>query len=150
MKLIVGAVIAKVSEWVKQVEILTKFTCTEPHAAFSSFNHGLRHRYIYFMRTVSGISHLLKPPDDAIDTFIKVLFQGYTFNPTKRVLFLLPAKYNGMVLIIPSEVCQEEYENSRAITKETTNKVIRNEIQSQDDRISTAKMKSGIKIERKS
>ena len=58
------------------------------------------------MRTVPGISHLLKPLDDAIDTFIKVLLQGYTSNPTERILFSLPAKYGGMGLIIPSEICQ--------------------------------------------
>ena len=66
-------VIAKVYGWVKQQEILTKFARTEPHAAFSGFIHGLRHGYTYFMRTLPGISHLLKPRDDAIDTFIKVL-----------------------------------------------------------------------------
>ena len=75
-------VIAKVCEWVKQLEILTKFACTKPRAAFSGFIHGLRYRYTYFMRTVPGISHLLKPLDDAIDTFIKLLLQEYTFNPT--------------------------------------------------------------------
>ena len=31
--------ITKVSEWIKQLEILTKFACTEPHAAFSGFIH---------------------------------------------------------------------------------------------------------------
>ena len=122
--------IKKVSEWIKQLEILTKFACTEPHAAFSGFIHGLRHRYTYFM-SVPGISHLLKPLDDAIDTFTKVLLQGYTFNSTECVLFSLPAKYGGMALIIPSKICQEEHENSRAITTETTNKVMRNEIQFQ-------------------
>ena len=40
-----------------------------------------------------------------------------------------------MGLIIPSEICQEEYKNSREITKESTNKVIRNEIQFQDNRL---------------
>ena len=54
------------------------------------------------MRTIPGISHI----------FINVLLQGYAFNPTERVLFSLPAKYGGMGLIIPSEICQEEYENS--------------------------------------
>ena len=58
------------------------------------------------MRTVPRISHLLKPLNDAIDTFIKVLLQGYTFNPTERILFSLPAKYGGKGLIIPSEICQ--------------------------------------------
>ena len=68
-------VISKVSEWVKQLEIPTKFAYSEPHAAFSGFIHGLRHRYTCFMRTVPGNSHLLKPLDDAIDTFIKLLLQ---------------------------------------------------------------------------
>ena len=99
-------VITKLSKWIKQLQILTKFACTEPHAVFSGFIHGLTHRYKYFMRTVPGISHLLKPLDDAIDTFIKVLLQGYTSNPTERILFSLPAKYGGMGLIIPSEICQ--------------------------------------------
>ena len=80
---------AKVSEWVKQLEILTSFAYTEPHVGFSGFIHGLRHRYLYFMRTIPGISHLLKPRYDAINTFIKVLLQGYSFNPTERVLFSL-------------------------------------------------------------
>ena len=40
-------VIAKVSEWVKQQEVLTNFACSEPHAAFSGFIHGLRHRYTF-------------------------------------------------------------------------------------------------------
>ena len=65
-------VIAKVSEWVKQLEVLTKFAYTESYAVFSNFIHGLRHRYTYFMRTIHGISHLLKPLDYAIDIFIKV------------------------------------------------------------------------------
>ena len=133
------------SKWIKQLEILTKFACTEPHAAFSGFIHGLRHYYTYFMRTVPGLSHLLKPPDDAIDTFIKVLLQGYTFNPTECVLFLLPAKYGGMGLITPSEICQGEYRNSQAITWETNNKVLRSKVQFKDNRISTAKIESKIR-----
>ena len=36
-------VIVKASEWVKQQEILTKFACTEPRAAFSGFIYGMRH-----------------------------------------------------------------------------------------------------------
>ena len=118
------SVIAQMSEWVKQLEVLTNFACTEPHSAFSGFIHGLSHCYTYFMRTIPEISHLLKLVVDAIDIFVKVLLQGYAFNPTERVLFSLPAKYGGMGLIIPSEICQEEYDNFREITKESTNKVI--------------------------
>ena len=50
------------------------------------------------MKIIPGISNLLKPLDDAIDIFIKMLLKVYTFNPTKRVLFSLLAKYGGMGL----------------------------------------------------
>ena len=74
-----------------------------------------------------------------------MLLQGYTFNLTERALFSLPAKYYRIGLIIPYEIFQKEYKNFREITKETTNKVMRNEIQFQDYRVSTAKIKSDIK-----
>ena len=50
-----------------------------------------------------------------------------------------------MGLIIPSEIQQEEYENSRGITKETSNKVIRNKIQFEDNCVSSAKINNNIK-----
>ena len=81
-------------------------------------------------RTISGISHLLKPLVAAVDTFIKVLLQKYAFKPSERALFSLRAKYGGMGLIIPTKIFQEEYENSGEIT---------NEIQLQDTPVSTAK-----------
>ena len=101
------------------------------------------------MRSIPGISHLLKPLDDAIDIFIKVLLQRYAFNPTEGVLFSLPAKYGGKELIIPWEIGQEEYENSSEIIKESTKKVILNEVQLQDNRISTAEIKNSIKNQKK-
>ena len=78
-----------------------------------------------------------------------MLLQGYGFNPIKRVLFSVPVKYSGMGLIIVSEICRKEYENSRGITKETTDKVIPNEIQFQDNCVSTAKLKNKIKHQKK-
>ena len=70
-----------------------------------------------------------------------MLLQTNAFNPTERVLFSLPTKYGEMGLIIPSEIRQKEFENSPKVTKETTNKVIRNEIKFQNNRVSTAKIK---------
>ena len=54
-----------------------------------------------------------------------------------------------MGLIIPSEICQEEYEDSQEITKEITSKVMRNKNQFQDNCVSTAKMKNNIKNQKK-
>ena len=54
-----------------------------------------------------------------------------------------------MGIFIPSEICPEEYENSREITKETTNQVMRNEIQFQDNCVLTAQIKNNIKNQKK-
>ena len=34
----------KVAEWTEEVQRLAAFTCTQPHAAFASFTHGLTGR----------------------------------------------------------------------------------------------------------
>ena len=78
-----------------------------------------------------------------------MLLQEHTFNPTKRFLFSLSAKYDGIGLIVPSEICQGKFEDSREITKGTTNKAMLNEIQFQDNCVSTAKIKSNTKNQKK-
>ena len=54
-----------------------------------------------------------------------------------------------MGLIIPSEICQREFEDSREITNEKINKAMLNEIQFQDNCVSAAKIKSNIKNQKK-
>ena len=124
-------VITKVAQWVKQLEILTHFTSTEPQKGFSGFINGLRHCYAYFMRTIPEISHILKR--------LKILLQGYAFHPCPTFT-TSKMRWNGI---------KTEYGSSPEITKETTNKVICNEIQFQDNRVSTAKVKHSIKNQKK-
>ena len=97
----------KVKNWVKDIEMLSNISRTQPHAAYSAFIHGLRHHYTYIMKTVPEISAALKPLDKAIDNFFTVLFQGYLFNEDERALLSLPARLGGMVLTIPSETCRQ-------------------------------------------
>ena len=69
------------------------------------------------MRTIPDISRLLRPLDDAIDSFIKVMFNNYEFNTIERKLWSLPVRKGGMGLIIPSEISDDQYMNSRTIDK---------------------------------
>ena len=66
----------KVITWIEEVNKLSEIACTQPHAAYSAFIHDIHHRFTYTMRTIPDIAHLLKPLDEAIDNFIRVLFQG--------------------------------------------------------------------------
>jgi len=139
----------KVIEWVRQINKLSEFACTQPHAAFSAFIHGLRHRYTYVMRTIPNVSILFKPLDFAIETFIKVLFQGYAFNVDERTLYSLPARLGGMGLIIPSKISDQEYENSREITKSTIEHVIGKTKIFKNNSQETTRLKGKIKNEKR-
>ena len=75
----------KVKQWIAETNKLSEIACTQPHAAFAAFIHGLRNLFTYTMRTIPNISHLLRPLDHAIDNFVKVLFQGYSINPNERI-----------------------------------------------------------------
>ena len=91
-----------------EIQTLSEIACTEPHAAYSAFVHGVKHRYTFIMRTVPDIEALLIPLDEAINSFIRVLMQGYSFNDEERLLFSLPAKYGGLGIIIPSKMSDSE------------------------------------------
>ena len=135
----------KVSEWIAQLEQLIKIAKTQTHSAFSAFNHGLRHRYTFIMRTIPNISAFLKPLDKKIDEFIKVLLNDHNFNHHDRLLYSLPAKKGGLGIIIPSNMSDKEYFNSREITRTSTNCVVTQEKVYTDNR---KEIKANIKKEK--
>ena len=96
---------------------LTKIARSQSHAAYTSFTKGL-------MRTIPSIIYLLKPLDDVMNSFIKVLFNGYEFSETDRELWSLPAKDGGLGITIPSKICDMQYQNSQLINERMANKVI--------------------------
>ena len=113
----------KVDEWVSSIQRLSSIAKTQPQAAYSCYVKGFTHKFTYFMRTIPDISSLLQPLDDAVDDFIKVLFNNYDFNTTERNLWSLPVRMGGMGLMIPSKIADAQYSNSRKINEQLTAKV---------------------------
>ena len=67
----------KVHEWVKEIMILSNIAKTEPHAAYTAFTHGVKHRWNCIMCTISNVSHLMIPLEMAIrNSFIPALTKG--------------------------------------------------------------------------
>ena len=58
----------KIDEWTKEIEQLSEFAKTEPHAAYTAFTHGLIGRYTYLMRTLPAPIHGLEALDGVITT----------------------------------------------------------------------------------
>ena len=56
----------KVDDWCDQLKILSQIAQTEPHAAYTCFVTGFKHKLTYTMRTIPEISHLFKKLDDIV------------------------------------------------------------------------------------
>ena len=64
------------------------------------------------MKTISDISHPLKPIDDIILTnFIPAITDGIKVNQIEIKLLSLPAKYGGLAIPIFAEISDDEYRN---------------------------------------
>ena len=98
---------------IEEIIELTKIARSLPQAAYTSFTKGLQHHYTYYIRMIPSINYQFKPLDDVINSFIKVLFNGYEFSETERELWSCPAKYGGQGITIPSKICEMQYQNSQ-------------------------------------
>ena len=84
------------------------------------------------MRTIPNLSNHLQPLEDAIrNCFLKTLFNGYICSNSERLLFSLPAKFDGLGIFVPTERSKIEYENSRHITSEMIENV-KNQVSNYD------------------
>ena len=114
----------KVKDWSAEVVNLTKIAKTDPHAAYTAFTHGLRHRYNYICRTIPDISDLLAPLEKAIrEQLIPALTNRHLCNDIERKLLALPPKNGGLGIINVVEMASIEYCNSFEFTQQLQNKI---------------------------
>ncbi|KAG0712434.1 hypothetical protein GWK47_018463 [Chionoecetes opilio] len=115
----------KVSEWVKEVYVLSDMAKTEPHAAYSAFTHSLQHRWSFVKRTIPGISLLLRPLENSIrNTFLPALLRSHIIGDNERALLTFPPRLGGMGITSPERLADEENLNSINLTSSLTEKLI--------------------------
>ena len=136
----------EVKKWCDQLEKLSEIALTEPHIAYTAFNHGMKHKFLYLMRTVENISHLLVPLDRAIDNLIKNIFYHHDFNEEDRLLLSLPTKLGGLGIIIPSKMSDIQSKNSRMITEKLTSNIKSQKIILEIDSLEIKSIKNKIKL----
>ena len=77
------------------------------------------------MRTIPDISSHLKRLDKAIDEhLIKYLIHNHSFNYSERQWYSLPARLGGLGLVIPSEISDSCYYNSRSATVNLVSRIV--------------------------
>ena len=115
-------------DWIKQLQELTKIAKSEPQAAYSAFVSGFQHKMTYFIRTIPGLTSILKPLDDYLtEHFIPAITEGHILSEADRKLISLPVRFGGLGIPIYQEVCTREYENSRKVTLPLTPRIVAQE-----------------------
>ena len=138
----------KVDEWIASILRLSNIAKTQPQAAYSCSVKGFAHKFTYFMRTIPDIRTLLLPLDEAIDAFLKILFNDYDFNNMERKLWSLPVRMGGMGITIPSEISDEQYANSRVINETLTTKVYDQQVIYEDIDLDVKKAKEEVRTKK--
>ena len=86
----------KVSMWCNELEQLSSIAKSQPHAAYSTFVHGYKHMFTYFMRTIPNAAQLFQLVEDIISTeFIPSIF-GQEISHLGRQLYAMPIRDGGL------------------------------------------------------
>ncbi|KAG0724864.1 hypothetical protein GWK47_039737 [Chionoecetes opilio] len=141
----------KVSEWVKEVDVLSDMVKTEQHAAYSAFTHGLQHRWSFVKRTIPGISLLLRPLEDSIrNIFLPALLRSHIIGDNERELLTFPPRLGGMGITSPERLADKENLNSINLTSSLTEKIIAQDANGETDQNAILELKKTISRDRQS
>ena len=137
----------QIDKWVEELSKLADIALIEPHAVYAAFTHGYKHKFTYIMRTIDGISNLLIRLDVAVDKLLQNLFFGHDISLEERIMFSLPVKMGGLGFIIPSEISETQYNNSKSITSSLSNTVVEQTHLTEEDRNNIKTRKNEVKRE---
>ena len=116
-----GYIQQKIEAWTQELNKLVSIASTQPHAAYTAFTHGVASKWLYAMRTIPNIGHLLQPLEDIIrQKLIPSLTGRPPPNDRERELVALPVRLGGMGLINPTMIADQEYKASKEVTKSLT------------------------------
>ena len=108
----------KVKLWAAELDSLSCFAKTQPHAAYSAFTHGLTSIWSYLIRTTPETGHLLQPLEDIIRMkLIPVLTDRAPPNDVERNLLALPARLGGIGVSNPATDTQSIFSASTRISE---------------------------------
>ena len=82
-------------DWVGQVVKLAEFATTKKQTCYAAYTFSLKHKWTYYLRTLSDIEELLEPLERAISDVLIPSITGHTCKPSERELLALPVKKGG-------------------------------------------------------
>ena len=118
----------KIIQWIKEVKLLSEIAKIEPQCTLICFISRYKHKLNYYVRTVPNISVLLRHIDDVIKKeFVPAIAGGFKCSENERKSLSLTPKFGGLGIFC--ETSDFEYSNSKMVTMQLCEKIIRQEIQ---------------------
>ena len=125
----------RVQEWASEIERLAEIAKTQPHAAYTAFTFGMKHRWNFIMRTVPNIgtppetddteTSPLQPLETAIRAkLIPALANEHVPDFLERAMIALPPRLGGMGIPNPVRTADFEYQNSKKLTAKLTEFIV--------------------------
>lgn len=107
----------KVQQWSTELERLSGFAESEPHAAYAALTHGLMGHWKYFLRTIKDIAPRLQPLEDIIQSKLLPALTGrFAPGQHERDLLALPPRHGGLGILNPAAL-SATYAFSREATQ---------------------------------
>ena len=108
----------KVQEWCNEVRVLASIAHSKPHAAYTSFTHGMTSKCLGPSPTFNRTYNLSRTQ------FVPLSLTGTSPpNDSERTLLALPTKFGGLGLVDPSIQAIFDFNTSVSITESLTNAI---------------------------
>ena len=117
----------QVAKWKAEIERLAEMARSEPHAAYSAFTFGVKHRWNFLMRTVPNIGPLFAPLEATIREKLLPELTGRHIlarEDPERAIIALPPRLGGLGIPNPWKIADTEHQNSMKLTAQLTQRIV--------------------------
>ena len=119
-----------VNNWVNELNVLSDFATTQPHAAYIAYTKGFKSRFAYFLRTICDFDNFTEPIEDILKRrLIPNLMgtDGLINEPFRSLVGLSPGE-GGLGIHCINDSTSVQYKASRIITKPLVETIVAQEI----------------------
>ena len=122
-----------IDDWTNMIKMLSEYGQTQPHASYSAFILGVRHKMTYFMRTMEELGDKLVEVDKVLDEKLIPALFGCPVSQLERRILSMPVRFGGLGIPVLSQLAKEEYKASSAVTRELIDAMKGTESENQGD-----------------
>ena len=100
-----------IDDGTNMIKMLSEYGQTQPHASYSAFILGVRHKMTDFMRTMEELGDKLVEVDKVLDEKLIPALFGCPVSQLERRILSMPVRFGGLGIPVLSQLAKEEYKS---------------------------------------